>query len=347
MELLEEEFPSVSPKRNILRPVFTTGLKSASGDRPVLGRLAVDPQLSSQIPRYAYGHEERELSPEEVEELLEIRRELELEIKQNMLSYIRSLNLDLDIQAIQERLEKATLHLFPGAEDLGHQGWYEAEKRLAVAKIHNNPELRKYDISTIVHELFHAASGQVFRQTGLLYSGEKVFSHRIIGMERYPHERIDWLNEAVTSKLQDMFLKQEYGEGGTSYPVEKAVLNEIIKVSGVPFGTFIEAYFEEPDLDAAPGERMPKWRQLQQRLNDRFGPRFLQRVRGLKYDNSDNFTGFYKKDQNGRTGLERMFRLWQDTKKQYGEEKARQNFLEYDTNVIINRKKAKEESWDY
>lgn len=254
-------------------------------------------------------------------ELINSADELKERLATKILDYVAEIGIEANIPAIRRRLEEATLTFSePDTQTSerilkdGYLAVYNAPNRLATVPLQSgegvlNP-VEPRVMHSVVHELFHAASGQVFMvREGRIDNAPNL---KAIGLER--RGDFSWLNEALTEDLTINFMKRmgmDTGEAeNRTYVVPRLILAEIFDTSGIPKSTFLEAYFEEPDFSASPGERMPKWHNLQDALTAEFGPHFLRRVTdGIphKYTASSLFT----RGKKGKTTIERLKDEWQ------------------------------------
>jgi hypothetical protein len=278
------------------------------------------------------------------EELAELRDELETGEKRQVLDFISNIGdyiagqpeVDIDLMAVSERLAMATIHVrdyeefqategqhYPGGVELG--GYYEQLSRTPAVPVKKD-KLSAVERQNAVHELLHAASGQLYVHNsfdGLKYGVE--YLDKAVGLEkkgRIPKTdfKFKWLNEALTEWMAvKIMTKEGYDPGDLQggYIGEQLLLQEIIQVGELSLKPFVEAYFEEPDLNAEPGKRMPKWHALQTQLHEKFGPRFLQRIETMLTDNKGDPSRLYEKDETGVTKIEEMYYEWQTLKEFY------------------------------
>lgn len=244
-------------------------------------------------------------------QLLEARDQLDQKIAPEVLDFIDSLNLDIDRDVLLERLAKTTTVLGERASPYFRErgtpfgvAFYLPEERVLLIPIDRNDELagaieeqdsyEKMSLKarhSLIHERFHSLAGHLY----ITREGEPRSEGKVIGTGLSKHPELTWLDEAITEDLTLRLLGQiKEKEGlnenlGGAYGIHRQYLDEIVGRSGIPKEVFYEAYFEEPDLDAEPGQRLPKWHALQQALNEKFGPKFLQRATELWAEGSSLF----------------------------------------------------------
>jgi len=256
-----------------------------------------DPQLTTDIV----------VDPENTElqlRLLEARDHLNQVISSEVLNFIDALNLDIDRQTIVERLAKTTLVLGERASPYFREkvtpfgiAFYLPRERVLLIPVDNNKELAS-EISeqdsfegmslaarhSLIHERFHSLAGHLY----VTRKSEPQSKGKTVGIGLHKHPELSWLDEAMTEDLTLRLLEQMKEREGLdeslngAYGIHRGLLDEIIRQSGVPKELFYEAYFEEANLNAKPGQRLPKWHALQKALHKKFGSKFLQRATELR-----------------------------------------------------------------
>ncbi|MAE68818.1 hypothetical protein CL635_03365 [bacterium] len=124
----------------------------------------------------------------------------------------------------------------------------------------------------VYHELVHAIAGKSIatyqekeitmtheQKHGLKLRVEAPGEHIITG-------RFSWLDEAVTEETALHLLGEREDEVG-DYQFERLFLKSMID-AGVPEELFRNAYFEDYDTEADPGQRMPAWHALAKKINE-------------------------------------------------------------------------------
>src|SRR5579871_1013194 len=252
------------------RSITTTGLEHNSIGRPI---------FSSTEKGYEDYREPFDIPTNLNNELLERIKSADNPtplLKGSVYKYVKDMGLDISIEAVRERMERA--HII----DSSTKEYIAAERKIR-APIRK--PISNRNLASNFHEIFHSASGQIFTPYN---EGDELVMHPIVvGIRRRrPKEAahsapvtgwFTWLNEAVTIELTDDLLRQLGLPMSGKAGADVEMLNKLIDL-GVPFGSFVEAYFEEPKLTESPGHRMPKWHNLQVLLKSVFGPRFLQKL---------------------------------------------------------------------
>lgn len=288
---------------------MTAGLEQAESARPLVEKLEIDPQLSSDVVA----------DPARVDTLTalrETRDKLLRQYRQKVLEFITDLDLDVDMDAIRERLEKVTLVLaekesphFQEKEQESPEGYAFYEPRdLSITVAVEDGQVTEHGHDSIVHELLHVASGSLY----IARDNKGSLEIEPIATGLAKHRRLRRFNEAVTVHLTERILGEQ-AHTSSFYKPDLELFEEILRVSGIPEKVFLEAYFEAPDLNANPGKRMPKWHQMQTALNDKFGPDFLRRLYDVRIDDSSQLSGI----RDGTYSTEEFARL---RKLKYGEE---------------------------
>ncbi len=261
----------------------------------------LDPQLSAEVT----------VVPEAVElqhRLLEVRDELDSLISKEILDFVSSLGIDIDISTIKDRLARTRLVLCQKDSPVytkrqgtnsGLRGFYNTSSGSAFIAIENNEELFEaivngqelkelslYGRQTPVHERFHSLAGDqaIIPNPG---NPEELFSTG--GLRKNPE--LIWLDEAVTEDLTLRLLQRAKAVNGVDDIPHKArarwdraVLDLILEASGLDRKDFYEAYFEdsEPSLSGEGGSS--KWQTILGELDKKFGPDYLSYVMALSRD---------------------------------------------------------------
>lgn len=306
------------------RPVMTTGLETGLTGRPLVGRWNLDPHAEHNL---VFNVKKRlpggEPDITRAVELERIRDSLNTIEKKKVFDFIADLDADISLAAIAERLALVTTVAPDKNSPMGDRiiqggasGAYAVESRMAFIPIHGE-SISNEEKHVSVHEYFHASSSHIYTQ-----KGEEV-SKVSLGIERYSPagRQFTWLNEAITEELTIMLAGEMEAINDrvrrVSYQGQRELLHEIMRVSGIDFRYFLEAYFEEPDLNAPPGERMPKWHALQSKLTEAFGPQFLQKIEelvGSKSGESRSYKDFRDTVYNIRLYKE----IWEGDVRRYG-----------------------------
>ncbi|OGE86335.1 MAG: hypothetical protein A3J48_02450 [Candidatus Doudnabacteria bacterium RIFCSPHIGHO2_02_FULL_46_11] len=148
--------------------------------------------------------------------------------------------------------------------------------------------------SNIVHEIFHALSGRTIVGRNLTFEDIRIgefemldANHQRIGLRFVPMEpnspalaekytpRFRWLNEALTDYLMQRVLG---ANASMSYNSEIRLFRLLAEKAQIPENLFVEAYFENYKTDVPRDERIPKWKELWERLNKAFGSGFMVRL---------------------------------------------------------------------
>lgn len=136
--------------------------------------------------------------------------------------------------------------------------------------------------SVLVHELLHALAGKIIlrytsensnEDSGFL-TDEYVNIKTGISVVRHDplSTRLVWLDEAITERLSLHIVESRNG----SYIHDRKILDFLL--TRVDEKYFVEAYLEEYDENLPSPERLDKMRTLIQKINEAFGPFFLQRL---------------------------------------------------------------------
>lgn len=268
------------------RPVMTAGLMRHAPERVLIEKPEFDLQLSSDVVA----------NPEDVdkrEELHKARNEIQQRYTTEVLDFISKLGIDVGIDVIRERLDKFTLVVaekespyFKAKEEQSPLGSaYYDPKDLSLTIMHEmafkDGQMTEQGQSSIVHELLHAASNSLFVARNK--NGLTEMAPITNGLKKHP--RLRRFNEAVTCYLTEKILRDK-ASTTSFYKQDVELFEEILRVSGIPERVFLEAYFEVPDFNAAPGQRMPKWHSMQKALNEKFGPDFLRTLYDKYLDDS-------------------------------------------------------------
>jgi hypothetical protein len=351
---IHEEFPSVSPRPKgervgHIRHVMTTGLLKHESATP--GKEEVNPVTElggTALGDDFYVGDYPDLSDDFLDDSKESARtienpsdrwryedknKLEKGLKKDVYDFVLYLKnekgYDIDEQAVVQRLRQARMESAP--TDSMAAGDYFSSSRHVYIRVEGKNDITPESIyHTVLHELVHAASGQVFsvlERTDKFHSSkESRITESAVGLRR--GKKFDWLNEAVTEivttnirKRNDMIPAElkEQGLVDMAYLNEQNILFAVVKISGITLKDFVEAYFEEPDLHSPTGDRMPKWHSLQTKLTEAFGPRFLVKIEEMIKNDDPNTLGSYKRDklkgllekgEDGLNAIERMHQEW-------------------------------------
>ena len=221
-----------------------------------------------------------------------------------------------------------------------YSGIYHPPTREAFV-VAEGSEVGKGKYFVTAHELLHAVSSQVFIEKYNDGYKRRLWRYNTSGLQKGPEMSPVgiWLNEAVTEVLTEQLMEVK----STAYKIEREALLKVQQLSGIPLKTFLEAYFEEPSLAEQSGQRMPKWHILQERLNNAFGPRFLQRLDRFYSDLSDTPFG---PNREGLDEIDRMHQEWQELLRRNGQSEAREIILKQEREAAIQRKaELKEFDW--
>lgn len=254
--------------------------------RDLLDPTVVDNRTLEKIVRnYAEfsDWQQRELTESFKSYLPEYHRELQ--------EFIRSRGLDVDQDVINHRLSAVQAltadPLVTRMEDAA--GSFNAQTGTIFISLSTPKEKQPH---TSGHELTHLISGRTITSvdhTVELRSGPARVTdieHQRIGLRI--GGRFRWLNEATTEKIilavEDQKLKREgsLDQGDTSkdsgvYRNERELL-DLLLTSGeetIPEKLHLEAYFENFDPKAEPHNKIPKWNQFTEAVNQAYQPGFL------------------------------------------------------------------------
>ena len=310
------------------RPVMTTGLESPENKRPLIGSrserkfmgladsigtITVDPNIVL-TTSYDNGGLDRDTR-------IERQNELTAQVKKEIYDFIAfrrsERGLDIDIEAVEERLERATAEIFQYSYDNRAGGYSSILKDIYVYGDQGD----NYENVThrLTHELMHAASGQVYS----VWAKEDKYSapeKKVVGLRR--DNKFGWLNEAFTELLTKgaLSISPRLPEAKVGhYNQQQMLFDEMIRVSNIDLKLIYEAYFEEPKLDAPAGKRMPKWHALQSALNDQFGPHFLEHIENLiggGVGSAELIKKLLEKDDKGNSGIDKIKQEW-DSQQSY------------------------------
>jgi hypothetical protein len=278
------------------RPIMTSGL--ISSERPSVAENSPDSQRDflDRREHWEWRRKNHNLGygPDALrraQELLDLRNEVAPPAKLAVFNTISELDkesaLNINLDAVQERLDMSQVSFEEATEwekPNNMAADYNLHLRKASVPIRGNT-LNTDEKHLLLHELTHAASCQLYagRMYGEYFGG---YFGLVSGLNRSGNS--SWLNEAITQSLAIITARREDipHENVSTYMPEVFLFNRILIVGNIKFKDFLPAYFEEPQLDNTPGQRMREWHILQQRISDVFGPRYLQRI--------DEFIGDYE-----------------------------------------------------
>ncbi|MDO8668501.1 MAG: hypothetical protein Q7K35_05450 [bacterium] len=154
-----------------------------------------------------------------------------------------------------------------------------------------HPARKKQLEYTFFHEMFHALSGRLITKEVNEEDDELgEIRHERIGLHfnisREEHQKLQrfrWLNEAITTRLEDKYVpppEKTPERSYLSYEKERELLELIMTKGKAPIDEkfFTAAYFENLDPTLPPEKRLPAWKTLSQQLEQSWGKGFLNRV---------------------------------------------------------------------
>lgn len=174
--------------------------------------------------------------------------------------------------------------------------------------------------SVLTHEVLHSVAGKAILRDPNARDDENSEEFRVIkdglafmfGKQReapreWPYKRrFTWLNEAVTEKTAFQILNRDRPASRQ----KEINLYELLRQKGrteLPDEMFKEAYFEDFDLSAPVGQRLPKWHQLRHAINAAYDRQFLieldDYVHAYGDDGLDKAIGFFEGLNKGKYGL--------------------------------------------
>lgn len=203
------------------------------------------------------------------ESLLSKLEEYKKEFVSSFYKGIEDGHLPITKQEFDSRIEAISFSVFDGLDKdyLGEHG-----KGSSISfNVDINPGHIRH---AVFHEMVHGVAGKsilsykqgqreiVFEQkNGLLLRLEQSGKSEV-------KAAFSWMNEALTENIA-IYLLEKSGkkEEETDYDMERSMVKSIIS-SGVSEDLFIKAFFEDYNISAKPGERMPLWRELAGKLNE-------------------------------------------------------------------------------
>jgi hypothetical protein len=258
-------------------------------------------------------------------ELQETRDQLKHRVSQELIQYLKEMDIQTDIDAAGQRLDRVQMIIaendspFMAENEVPFSAaQYRPNSNRLIVPAENigeaSPETAGLDAyHAAVHEMIHAMAGHNFR------------TESESGQPGEVPANLEWFDEAMTEAITlDVLHRAAESEGKTSsagnehYRLQRELLGEIIRVSGLPMQDFIEAYLEQSDAPAENDDGRPAWQKLQDELATVFGPDFLQRITELHLNNptlllengDDSEMPRY-----GRFAVEKMRDEWQNPTK--------------------------------
>jgi hypothetical protein len=137
----------------------------------------------------------------------------------------------------------------------------------------------KLDVNlALTHEIFHSISGRTFFKPKIHYSHrEKIIERRPsnkTGLRFNNKNSFKWLNEAVTTNLQELVLDKK----GKAYSREVLLLDFLANKGKkeIPMNIFYKAYFEPGNIQNKEKNNLYYWGQLVKQINSSYYPGILK-----------------------------------------------------------------------
>lgn len=190
--------------------------------------------------------------------------------------------IGLDIPKINNLLREKTKFIIGDyflSPDFDGSNHYRGEDDNNIITLSSLLVRDKLDVDlTLTHEIFHSISGRTFFKPKIHYSHRESLVERRppnkTGLKFNNNNSFSWLNEAVTTNLQELVLNKK----GKSYSREILLLDFLANKGKkkISMNMFYKAYFEPGNIQNKEKNNLYYWGQLVKQINSSYYPGILK-----------------------------------------------------------------------
>ncbi len=201
--------------------------------------------------------------------------------------------LPLDKDLVKDRMEHVHVTLidalYASLENIGGRFRSNDNSVVLDSFLTSNKNRKNRLEHVFFQEMFHVLSVRLITNGPGTKARSGTIHHERVGLrfhiDRENHRlfsRFFWLNEAVTTKLQDKYVPTVDGQHipAKGYVLERALLDVIMTNGKVPIDVkyFVDAYFENLDPAIVSKDRLPAWKSLVEQISLAWEKGFLNKV---------------------------------------------------------------------